>query len=86
MSDREGWRVIKSFSLSASDVDALERLQKRLLQEGKGSRLLNTSELVRVAIRGLEERNTPQIEALADALPRLVPGPQRGKKKAQKYW
>lgn len=70
-------RIVCSVSLSQTDVRAIEEITRRINYQTEG-RILNQSEVLRAGLVALLRLGAKELEAVADAVPRLVPGPAKG--------
>lgn len=75
MSELRPQRIIKSFSLSQSDVALLNRLVTRVEKEMKMP--VANSTIVRASLRALAALPTNRFAQLINDVERLMPGPER---------
>ena len=69
-------RIVRSISLTQADLRAIEEITRRINYQTE-ARMLNQSEVLRAGLAALLRLPAKELAAVAEAVPRLMPGPEK---------
>ena len=69
-------RIVRSISLTQADLRAIEEITNRINYQTE-ARMLNQSEVLRAGLAALLRLPAKELAAVAEAVPRLIPGSEK---------